>query len=666
MFEKEIKIITDFSLEKIKKLGAYFTVEQLSQSGLHPSISQYINAELDFLIYLDRKELLQKSAFDYSNPEVNKYFDLITREIKNTKKLSFEDAKNLILQAVSFTANFLVRPKWSLTKFIFNEDQLKAVDEIKLSLNYLHYYDYLKNVITIYIEKKNTPSFSLIDFEVALNKIDKELFSTHSHKLIDKALLSISEFFSMSGIDPNKISPNCVELFLKEKDQIDYLFRLRRALPVNAKKYYDINSIRNIIYTAGDINKPFVLPSRDEEEIKIEDRKIPENLPNEIVPIIKPDEIPDKKIEDRKEPEIKIEDEQEVSEQGLFDFEENQGQETTEKMETEEKAERESEEILFDKEEESEPLEEETSAIAENKNNESDELDSLLEDEILSDISSGDDLLTAFDSQLKALEEESDSLLSDDEKLDEDNKAPIPGKEIKEENTEQIMEDKEGPKEESNSLLSDDEELGEDNKAPIPGKEIKEENIEQITEDKEEPKEESDSPLSGDEELHLDNESPIPETEMHEENIEYIKEEKSEPKIELEPEEQNIIEEDIEIENTEEVIEGDKQSEEPIISVESAATDKMKGKKDYKQVPHRERDLFSYLSNKEIEKVVTNVFNEDREDFANTMEKITECYTYDEATEILKGVFFSYRINPYTRDAVTLTNAVSNYFSQGT
>ena len=63
---------------------------------------------------------------------------------------------------------------------------------------------------------------------------------------------------------------------------------------------------------------------------------------------------------------------------------------------------------------------------------------------------------------------------------------------------------------------------------------------------------------------------------------------------------------------------------------------------------------------------MTNVFNEDREDFANTMEKITECYTYDEATEILKGVFFSYRINPYTRDAVTLTNAVSNYFSQGT
>jgi hypothetical protein len=582
MFEKEIKIITDFSLEKIKKLGAYFTIEQLNQLGLHPSISQYINAELDFLIYVDRKELMQKSAFDYSNPEVVKYFNLISKEIRNSKKLSFEDAKNLILQAVSFTANFLVRPKWSLTKFIFNEDQLKAVDEIKLSLNYLHYYDYLKNVLTIYIEKKQTPNFSLIDFEVALNKIDKELFSSHPQKLIDNALFSISEFFSMSGIDSNKISPNCVELFLKEKDQIDYLFRLRRALPVNAKKYYELNEIRNIIYTPGDISKPTVLPSRTEEEIKIESRNIPENKPNEVPPLIMPEERPDEKIEDRIEPEIKIEEEQKVAEQEMFDFQENKEQEAPEVMESEEKTEEEPEEIIFEKEDNSERLEEENDTIVENENSEPDELDSLLEDEILSDISSGDDLLNAFDSQLKALEEESDSLLSRDEQLNEDNESQIPLKETQDENIDQIADDKE------------------------------------------------------------------------------------EPKIELETEEQNIIEEEIEIEDTEEASRGDKESEEPVISVDSSATDNILEKKDYKQIPQRERDLFSFLSNKEIEKVVTNVFNEDREDFANTMEKITECFTYDEATEILKSVFFSYRVNPYTRDAVTLTNAVSNYFSQGT
>ena len=61
---------------------------------------------------------------------------------------------------------------------------------------------------------------------------------------------------------------------------------------------------------------------------------------------------------------------------------------------------------------------------------------------------------------------------------------------------------------------------------------------------------------------------------------------------------------------------------------------------------------------------MNSVFDEDRDDFAITMDRISECSSYDEATEILKSVFLTYRVNPYSRDAVTLTNAVANYFNQ--
>jgi len=79
---------------------------------------------------------------------------------------------------------------------------------------------------------------------------------------------------------------------------------------------------------------------------------------------------------------------------------------------------------------------------------------------------------------------------------------------------------------------------------------------------------------------------------------------------------------------------------------------------------NRAKDLFDFLSDKDIDKIVQTVFNDDREDFASTMERVSECRNYDEATEILKSVFLTYRVNPYTRDAVTLTDAVSNYFQQ--
>jgi hypothetical protein len=76
------------------------------------------------------------------------------------------------------------------------------------------------------------------------------------------------------------------------------------------------------------------------------------------------------------------------------------------------------------------------------------------------------------------------------------------------------------------------------------------------------------------------------------------------------------------------------------------------------------RNILDSISNNDVEKIISNVFNDDKEDFTTTMEKLNECANYDQATEILKGVFLTYRVNPYTKDALTLTNTVANYFTR--
>ena len=589
MFEKEIIAISDNSLNKIKKLGAYFTIEQLNATELHPAITRYIDSELDYLIFLDRKELVQKSAFDYSNPEVVKYFNLINSEIKKNKKISFEDAKNLIIQAVSFTANFLVRPKWSLSKFIYNEDQLKTIDEIRLSLNYLYYYDYLGKVLKSYLEKKRSLNLSLIDFEVALNKIDKELFVRQSQNLVDNALISIADFFSLSGADANKVSPNSIELFLKEKDLIDQLFRLRRSLPANVRQYYTINELRHIIHTPTSLDKSEQLPSKTDTE---EERKFETPIPEEI------------KIEKPK-PEVKKEKKEEIIQEEMFDYEEETEENTSDKnteetlevkdeiLDEQNKISEEQEEISEKQngaQEEPTEVTEEIENVNDTNNNQDEmkeeesgnDLDSILEEELLNDYSTDDELLDAFDSQLKALEEESDILLTDGEEPESENELQAGGEEEQPDKVEEEIEKKE------------------------------------------------------------------------------------QPKIILETEEQSIVEDKIaepEISLNEEVEETEAEEK---LADETEREVKEEKKKNSLKTPPRSKDMFSFLSNKEIEKIVINVFNDDREDFANTMEKITECFSYDEATDILKTVFFSYRVNPYTRDAVTLTNAVSNYFNQAT
>ncbi|MGA8262955.1 MAG: hypothetical protein WB779_00775, partial [Ignavibacteriaceae bacterium] len=469
-----------------------------------------------------------------------------------------------------------------------------TIDEIRLSLNYLYYYDYLRKVLITFIEKKRSLNFSLIDFEVALNKIDKELFVRQSQNLIDNALFSIADFFSLSGTAANKVSPNSIELFLKEKDLIDQLFRLRRALPANARQYYTLNEIRHIIHTPTSLDKSERLPSKtdEEEELKFEtpvetktDESKPEVKSEKKEEIIQEEifnfenETEEKEVDNEQEKVAELNDEiplqQNIIPEEHDKVEEKQSEVKEEPDEVSEKQDEVSEEI--------ENLDDANNNLDEMKEEESgNDLDSILEEDLLNDYSTDDELLDAFDSQLKALEEESDILLTNDEKSSNVN-------------------DSQG----------------------------------------EEKEEESDK-------------------------VEEETEKKVQPKIELETEEQIEVEEEItepQISLNEEV---EKIEDEKPVIEESPKEVKKEEKKTYRHAPQKSKDIFSFLSNKEIEKIVINVFNEDREDFANTMEKITECFSYDEATDILKAVFFSYRVNPYTKDAVILTNAVSNYFNQAT
>ena len=54
MFEKEIKFITDISLNKVKKFGSFFTYEKLLTSDVHPAIIKYISAELAAIMQIVR------------------------------------------------------------------------------------------------------------------------------------------------------------------------------------------------------------------------------------------------------------------------------------------------------------------------------------------------------------------------------------------------------------------------------------------------------------------------------------------------------------------------------------------------------------------------------------------------------------------------------------
>ncbi|MDP3683980.1 MAG: hypothetical protein Q8S01_08600, partial [Ignavibacteria bacterium] len=75
-----------------------------------------------------------------------------------------------------------------------------------------------------------------------------------------------------------------------------------------------------------------------------------------------------------------------------------------------------------------------------------------------------------------------------------------------------------------------------------------------------------------------------------------------------------------------------------------------------------EVDIFSYFTTKETMKIISAIFNQDSLDFVNTLERIAECKQEDEADQILKDVFLSYRVNSVGKEAALLKEKVEQYF----
>ena len=342
MFEREIKFIYDFNLNKVNRLGPYFTFEQLSSTDINPAILHYISSEIDFLIFEDRQKLLKNSVFDYSGEKISYGFVQISEELKKTKRFSLEYIAKLILHASSFTINYLIRPKWTLSKFVFDESNHKSTNEIKQILNYIYYYKYLIKIITSYINTKKILSMNVEEFEALLNKADKLGVESYLPNIISTSLKSMAEFFNIGEIKKFRIPLMAVELFLEEKELFKHLDILNKTFgdDENAKiNIYDFQRVLSSIMFEKSETPPKIkettqfeiepakIDSQEEKQVKQEtDKIIQEPVIESQLVQEKPDDFEKVKTQKSEIPEVESEEElirqKYANEDGLNDVEE--------------------------------------------------------------------------------------------------------------------------------------------------------------------------------------------------------------------------------------------------------------------------------------------------------------------------------------------------------
>jgi hypothetical protein len=541
---------------------------------------------------------------------------------------------------------------------------------------------------------------SSTEFEIILDKIDNELISSSQKQLVSNSFTSIGDFFNIGGVDKNLLPLTAVEIFCKEKNLLDLLVRLRKVIPNDIKRRYDKVEIERILFasdrhsqglkseileseikTEEMIEKIHAEEMNAEQEEKTGDSSKVENQNSDIETFLSPEEeeaLLSLYSEESKSSGV-------VSNEEINSVEENIIIEEESEVVSLPDTNLESE-INF----ETETVGNEPESIEKYFTDEQESESELLENpelEIVSTDEEVDEIIDAIAEDMPLLSEESEDSFSEnigeteiaDSEFDQSEiKDELSGSSVEKEIVQEMIEDLYIEKEPAPS--------DEDNTYEL---EIKSETIsDQIESEVQEVKIKSleDDLLNIFEDLdNIDFTLPqkgklFEETEVASsfgENFEIKDEMKNE--IKQEPSETDSF--DDYLKNIDEVIFADKSSGTTEKSVQAKnefveAEQKTEIQADVIPTPEkiekpvvkprniRPKDLFSYLRRKEIKKIVSFIFANDEEDFTNTIERVMDCHSYKEASEILKAVFTSYKISPYSKEAITFTNAVSNYFRQ--
>ena len=549
MFEREIKFIYDFNLNKVNKLGPYFTFEQLQNADLHPAILHYISAEIDYLVFEDRQKLLKNSVFDYSGEKISYHFAMITEELKKVKRFSLEYIAKLILHSTSFTVNFLVRPKWTLTRFIFDESKHKTTNELKQILNYVYYYKYLKTIIVTYINSKKILSMNVEEFEELLNKTDRLSLESNFKGVLSNSFISMAEFFNIGQMQKARIPLTAVELFLEEKDLPNHLQKITEMFGTDENANYHISDYMRVI------NSVVV-----EEEV----------------------------IEDQVEPELSF------------------GQKSNE---------RNIDELYQD----DENIHEEKFAVEE-------------EDLSVEDINESENEIKENESDLLTDEE----IESVDEIEDEQN-VEI-NKEVSE-TVEELIDDELNPIEEEN--------LSNEDYAGFSSKELDE-----LRFGEEENEQKFDTEEDEYQEQNFEQEQEQNENFSFEDDLNLNKE-----KIEEEYDQVQELEQEVNQDKEETITDNQEQ-------LNNEEEDLIDAVEEESQASIKKMELSEIIEHKKVDKIIEVIFDFDFEDFANTIDEVSQCRNIDDALLIINETLDKRKINRNSKEAEALREIISEYFNQ--
>jgi hypothetical protein len=180
MFESEIEILQRLIKNNTIGNAHSISLKSILESNIPKNIKNFFKAEVEWILYQERKEDSKKSRFDYSQDDIRllqEQTDLLLVYHFNFDQKEFQRTND---RCVHFLFNYLCRPLWTLENFLFDETNVLSANELNLKFRFCTDYGYYWKILEKYLASKKKTELSKEETVVLLKKIDTEIIRENS------------------------------------------------------------------------------------------------------------------------------------------------------------------------------------------------------------------------------------------------------------------------------------------------------------------------------------------------------------------------------------------------------------------------------------------------------------------------------------------------------
>ena len=246
-------------------------------------INDRVNSELSKLNYVTNVTLQDVAASDLSNFTKN-FIAVEANTIKDR-----EHFRELVEKSVKLGINYAIRPKWTLSNYLFGTLDAKPVEEVLEKIEIFQFYHYYIDLIYDYINEKSIVVITKNNTYKVLGEADKLL-----HEKLTKDITSVKiknfllQLFKLRYSDESAIGLESkipflfIRLFLEDKSFDEILNKFAVLSEISDSYLIDLKTIVKVLTNKIDIPEKPVPITADEEEVFKTDFEIkekPDNLP---------------------------------------------------------------------------------------------------------------------------------------------------------------------------------------------------------------------------------------------------------------------------------------------------------------------------------------------------------------------------------------------------